>query len=575
MPSSFLSGADLAVTDAHSETPAMPAFPAGQLITSEDAAAYLDVRLNELIYILYRAPDDTRYRHFEIPKRSGGTRLISSPNGLLRDWQQRLAAVFQDLYDAHPAAHGFIRQRSVVTNAAPHAGQRHVLNVDLKEFFPTINFGRVRGLFMNPPFSMGPKAATIFAQICTYKNGLPQGAPTSPVLSNFVAAQLDRRLLRLAKQNNVTYTRYADDISFSTNRAVFPPSLALTTVENGPITSIIAGEALEEAVQACGFAINAKKVRLQSRAVRQSVTGVTVNTIPNVERGRIRQLRAMLHAWGKFGLDAAAQHHFASYKATGRASSANPGAAFRNIVYGHLAYVKMVRGQSDPVFLKLCAKIIPLDPNPSKFVRQMVFGAEAFDLFISHASEDKVAIARPIFEACERYGIKAFLDEEHIAWGKSFTEKINTALGAARTVLAVVTPNSVNKDWPLAEMNSALALEVSGEKQVVVLLVGNPDLTRLPLIKTKKYLIWQGNADTIARELQESIGALPARAPPPLPAPVEAAVPPPLPAAAAPVVPKVPPTLPPMASAPTIPAPALDTRQSLLARLLSVRKLDS
>lgn len=568
-----------------------PPFPGAALQTADDAATFLDVRVGELIYCLYRAPDDTRYRHFEIPKRSGGMRLISSPNGLLRDLQYKLLPVFQELYDAHPAAHGFIPDRGVVSNATPHTGMRFVFNVDLQDFFPTINFGRIRGLFMNPPFSMGPKAATVFAQICTYKNGLPQGAPTSPVLSNFIAASLDRRLLRLARENKVNYTRYADDITFSTNRAVFPPALAQIAIEAGPLTTVIAGEALGHAVQACGFSVHAKKVRLQSRAVRQSVTGLSVNEKANIQRSRVRQIRAMLHAWQKYGLEAAAEEHFARYSGRPKCKGPpQPGKAFRNIVYGHLSFMKMVRGIDDPVFLKLCAKLIPLDPNPSKFIRQMVFGAEDFDVFISHASEDKAGIARPIFQACERFGIKAFLDEEHIAWGKSFTEKINTALGAARTVLAVVTQNSVTKEWPLAEINSALALEVSGEKNVVVLLVGNPDLSRLPLIKTKKYIAWAGDADHVARELKKSVVRRPAMAngematapeanhsytpardspvpsvstvpnvplppPPPIPSALpETVVPPPIPVAAA--------------------APSPETRQSLLARLLSVRKLD-
>lgn len=487
--------------------PTSTSFPCAELQTAEDAARFFDVSLSRLIYALYKAPDATRYRHFEIPKRTGGMRLISSPNGLVRELQYKLLPVFQELYEAHPAAHGFIAGRSVVSNAEPHTGQRLVLNVDLQDFFPSINFGRVRGLLMKPPFAMGPKAATIFAQICTYRNGLPQGAPTSPVLSNFIAATLDRRLLRLARENKLKYTRYADDITFSTSMAVFPAGIAHLEVENGPKTAVRAGEALEHAVSTCGFAINPKKVRLQSRAVRQSVTGLSVNTRPNVTRERVRQIRAMLHAWRKFGLEAAASDHFARYAGRPKGNGPHePGIAFRNIVYGHLSFVKMVRGSDDPVFLKLCAKLIGLDPNPSKFVRQMIFGASDFEVFISHASEDKEGIARPIFQACERAGIKAFLDEEHIAWGTSFTEKINTALGAARTVLAVVSSASVSKDWPIQEMNSALALEVEGEKNVLVLMVGNPDLSRLPLIKTKNYLTWNGDADLVARKLTEAMG---------------------------------------------------------------------
>jgi RNA-directed DNA polymerase len=180
----------------------------------------------------------------------------------------------------------------------------------------------------------------------------------------------------------------------------------------------------------------------------------------------------------------------------------SPGNAFHNIVYGQLSFVKMVRGPSDPVFLKLCARVLDLDPNPSKFIRQMVYGADDFDVFLSHASEDKAEIARPIFEACQKAGLKAFLDQEHIGWGESFTNKINTALGAARTVLVIVSSNSVSKDWPLAEINTALAFEVERKKRVVALLVGNPDLSKLPLIKAKKYLIWNGDPAPVVLALK-------------------------------------------------------------------------
>ncbi|HEY7800020.1 MAG TPA: reverse transcriptase domain-containing protein, partial [Hyphomonadaceae bacterium] len=163
----------------------------GQRIeTSEDVAAFFDQSHGNMIYVLYRASDEQRYTPFEIPKRSGGMRLIHSPNGIIREAQTKLAPFIRDLYNAHPSAHGFIRERSILSNAKLHTGQRLVFNIDLANFFPTINFGRVRGLFMAPPFQLGPAAATVMAQLCTHKNGLPQGAPTSPHLSNFIAADL-------------------------------------------------------------------------------------------------------------------------------------------------------------------------------------------------------------------------------------------------------------------------------------------------------------------------------------------------------------------------------------------------
>lgn len=476
------------------------------LVSAGDVADYFGVSRARMIHALYRAPDETRYREFEIPKRTGGMRRISSPRGLVRDLQTTLNPALQQIYDAHPAAHGFISERSVVSNATPHAGKHWVLNVDLADFFPSINFGRVRGLFMAPPFNMGPKAASVMAQICVHGNGLPQGAPTSPVLSNFIAASLDRRLMRLAKEHRCDYTRYADDITLSCDLSIFPPALAMFDVSANLTEQVKAGDALERAIMACGFAINQKKVRLQGRHRHQSVTGLCVNRTANVERTRIRKVRAMLHAWEKFGLAEAGREHFDKYTRTpGGGAPADAGAQFRSTVYGQLAFIKMVRGASDPVFLKLCAKLIDLDPNPSKFVRQMVFGAADYDVFISHASEDKAEIARPVYAACETLGLKVFLDEDHIGWGESFTKKINTALGAARTILVVVSNHSVSKEWPLAEINTALGFEVDGKKTVIPLMVGKPDLTRLPLIRAKRWIDWTGDPAAVAREVAASV----------------------------------------------------------------------
>ena len=124
--------------------------------TSRDVAAYFDVPHGRLLWTLYKAADHVRYRHFEIPKRTGGMRAIHAPHGLIRDLQDRLNTDLQALYSAHPHAHGFIAERSVATNAHAHTGKRWVLNIDLEDFFPSINFGRIRGLFLRPPFEMGP-----------------------------------------------------------------------------------------------------------------------------------------------------------------------------------------------------------------------------------------------------------------------------------------------------------------------------------------------------------------------------------------------------------------------------------
>lgn len=407
-------------------------------------------------------------------------------------------------YQPHPSAHGFLHARSVATNADVHIGARYVLNVDLKDFFPSVHFGRVRGLFLKPPFNCGPKAAAVLAQLCTVRNGLPQGAPTSPILSNFAAAELDRRLTRLAKSHRLTYSRYADDLSFSCKQDAFPPAIAFHEIGAGGKQILHPGAALAKEIEAAGFAINLSKLRLQTYAMRQAVTGLTVNTRVNVQRKRIRRVRAMLHAWSKFGLEAAGREYFTKYRRS-TAALADPARRFRHVVYGQLSFIKMVRGADDPLFLKLCAQVLELDPNPSKFLRKMVFGEESYDVFISHASEDKDDIARPIHAALARQGLKAFLDEAHIGWGENFVKKINTALGASRYVLAIVSQNSVTKDWPVLELNTALALEASGHKTVMPVIVGKPDLSKFPLVQGKDWFVWKNDPDAVALRVRQIV----------------------------------------------------------------------
>lgn len=482
-----------------------------RLETSDDVAKLLGERKSTLLYALYTAPAESRYTEFEIPKRNGGKRRISSPNGIIRRAQDTLKPLLDAAYRSHPAAHGFIGGRSILTNAGEHVGRRFVFNVDLADFFPSINFGRVRGLFMAPPFLAAPAAATVLARLCTHDNGLPQGASTSPMLSNLIASELDRRLLRLARENRLHYSRYSDDITFSGDQPVFPAAIAIVAARlpgeaHGPL-SVTAGEALVHAIESSGFKLNPAKVRIHAHHQRQQVTGITVNAKANVTRQRVRKVRAMLHAWEKFGLEAAAREHLARYRHLPRiAASPLATRRFRAALYGELAFLKMVRGADDAIFLKFCAKVVALDPQPSRFLRRMVFGADDYEVFISHATEDKPEIARPIARACEALGIRAFLDEEHIAWGENFTRKINTALGAARTILCIVSSNSVSKDWPVAEMNAALDLEIGGRKRVLVVMVGKPDLSKLPLIQAKNYHIWANDPGAVAAKLLATLG---------------------------------------------------------------------
>ncbi|NJN91776.1 MAG: RNA-directed DNA polymerase [Leptolyngbyaceae cyanobacterium SL_5_14] len=128
-------------------------------------------------------------------------------------------------------SHGFKRKLSIRTNARKHRNRRYVFNIDLTDFFGSINFGRVRGFFIKDKrFRLNSKVATIFAQIACFKKSLPQGSPCSPVISNLIGNILDTHLVRLAARTGCTYTRYADDLTFSTNKRCFPRSIAIQSM---------------------------------------------------------------------------------------------------------------------------------------------------------------------------------------------------------------------------------------------------------------------------------------------------------------------------------------------------------
>ncbi len=335
--------------------------PLSSVQTRQDVAALLEVSEKYLTYLLYGPTRKRTYVKFAIPKRSGGTRSISVPPKPLRALQEKLKRVFEQAYQPKPSVHGFVEDRSVVTNALPHIRKRWVLNIDLEGFFPSINFGRVRGMLIAKPYQVGASAASVMARICCESNELPQGAPTSPIVANMICARMDGQLQQLARKLNCTYTRYADDLSFSTRSRDFPAGLA---VPEGGWTgkNVKLGSALSAVISANGFKLNEMKTRLQFRDCHQDVTGVVVNRHPNVRRSFVREIRAMIHAWEKHGLDAAEQRFRERYDRRAR----RPGAGkpvFRLVLKGKIDYLQMVRGRDDRLYRMLRNQVHELDPE--------------------------------------------------------------------------------------------------------------------------------------------------------------------------------------------------------------------
>jgi RNA-directed DNA polymerase len=310
------------------------------LATSKDVAVALDVTLSQLRWLCYdsEASRCKHYIEFSIAKKSGGTRLLSAPMPHLERCQRHIFENILSKLSFHDAAHGFIAGRSTVSNAEPHLGARVLVNVDIKDFFPSVSVHRVRRAFEVLGYS--PAAATILALLCTARptrevrfagqrlyvaigeRGLPQGACTSPALSNLVGHKLDARLAGLCKRLGFAYTRYADDMSCSSRADDADKMVGYLLAR---LRHIVSDE---------GFSLNQKKTRVMRGNVSQRVTGLTVNEKLALPRRHVRRLRAILHRAQYEGL--AAQNH-----------ENHPN--FDAWLLGNIAYLQMVdpqRGQT-------------------------------------------------------------------------------------------------------------------------------------------------------------------------------------------------------------------------------------
>lgn len=265
----------------------------------KDLARLLGFTPSAMTSIIYQTTPAAKYIEFEIPKKSGGKRVIKAPIPKLKKLQTHLAHVLyaclaeiEQNLDAKSVSYGFRKGRGISGNAKIHKRKRFVLNLDLADFFPTFNFGRVRGFFLkDKSFALTNEVATTIAQIACDGTALPQGSPCSPVISELICHILDVRLLRLARKYGLRYSRYADDITFSTNRKEFPSEIASVN-KIDPSTWVI-GKELASRIDDCGFVINLTKTRMHCRGSRQMVTGLVVNEKVNIRSEYYRNARAM------------------------------------------------------------------------------------------------------------------------------------------------------------------------------------------------------------------------------------------------------------------------------------------
>ena len=308
--------------------------------------------LDEILFYSNPNEIENKYTSFDIPKKSGGYRHIFTPCLRLKRLQTCTYYVLQSIYEDYynKAAMGFIHKRSIVTNAKKHVKKNFVYNIDLQDFFTNIEMPQIWQCLSSFPLNLPDKVSMILAGLCCmrvqYKVGdyllygyvLPQGAPTSPILSNIVCANLDEDLTKLANTYNLTYTRYADDITFSGMENVFEANSQFL-------------KSLSEIIDRYNFHINQKKVRLQGKWERQEVTGLIVNDRVNVRRKYIRELRSLLYIWEKYGYEVASDKFAEYYFKTKSYKTGLP--LLEKSIKGRLNYIKMVRSKEN----KACKKM--------------------------------------------------------------------------------------------------------------------------------------------------------------------------------------------------------------------------
>jgi len=338
-----------------------------ELNTVEDLAQFFGMSYSSLSLLIYDR-HIYQYKSFELTKKSGGTRTIRAPSRALKSIQRQLKVELEKIYVPKPSAHGFISDRSIHSNASAHLDRKFIFNIDLEDFFGSIHFGRIRNLLQSSPFNFEYNIATVLAQICCFNQKLPQGAPTSPVISNMIARKMDTALQLLARESRCRYSRYADDITFSfaCGRARVPTSI-VNYQANGEPTP---GERLIAIIEENGFQVNPKKTRLNSQLSRMEVTGLTVNQFPNVRRKYVRQISSMLHAWSKYGYDLAEKKYNQDFNKKQRVTKGPT--SFVHVVRGKLLFLRQVRGIRDPIYTKLANRFNALITNETHALETVI-----------------------------------------------------------------------------------------------------------------------------------------------------------------------------------------------------------
>ncbi|KQT23751.1 hypothetical protein ASG22_06850 [Chryseobacterium sp. Leaf405] len=311
------------------------------------------------------------YNSFSIKKKSGKERIINAPVTGLKNFQKSLNIILQCVFDCHDAATGFVPGKSIVDNAKIHVGQTYVYNIDLKDFFSSIDKSRIWGRLLFPPFNLNTssqrkKIANMIAGLactpmeverfidgywCNIENSvLPQGSPMSPIITNIICERLDRQLTGVSKRFGLNYSRYADDITFSGKHNTYLKGLGV--VEKIFEKNSTFDLEVRRIINNEKFHIQEDKVRLQKEGYRQEVTGLVVNNKVNVSKRYIKQLRQWIYYLETYGYDKSYSLFLSNY-IDGKKNSSSQTPNMLMVIRGKLLYLKMVKGDKNETYLKL------------------------------------------------------------------------------------------------------------------------------------------------------------------------------------------------------------------------------
>lgn len=317
-------------------------------------------RLPELL----RIEAESSYRHFFIAKKNGGRRMIHSPNKDLAFVQYCLSLLLKEYYIPNTHACGFIDGRSILDNVQFHINKDIVYSIDLADYFTSINSVRIVEVLMEKPFRFSYKVAKIIADLTTVLVApevkvLPQGAPSSPLITNIISDRLDLRLSKFSEKYDLGYSRYADDITFS---------FGFDNLKRWNSHGFRKGlkQIIENIIEDEDFTINPKKTRVSFHNQQQLITGIVVNTKPNVPRKHIKRIRTILHNWEMDGYIIASYKFFRNREESNFHS--NTISYMENVIAGYLAFIEMVKGKNDSTLLKLKERYNALKVRDKLFI---------------------------------------------------------------------------------------------------------------------------------------------------------------------------------------------------------------